>query len=499
MNDNIRKLGYFFIVIFVVLAVYLGYLSVMVGPALSTDPHNRRLAAAEEAVVRGAIYDRNGVVLAEDRVTGGVKRRVYPCGPETAHLLGFISNQYGRTGLESAFDSYLLAMDDAGKIQAVIDRLLGRQSYGYNITLTIDSRLQGKAFNLLGGRRGAVVALDPRSGEVLAMVSSPSFDPGSLEEVVKTERSVQNGKNVESRITRYDMLKVQSEAAPLLNRAARGIYPPGSVFKIITAAAALEADPEVQNRVYDCKGSITVEGFVLKESRSHGRLDFNHALAQSCNTVFAGLGLELGEEGLKRTARSFGFALIDYDRDGRYKGDYPVVSAEIPFNPGTIPSNQMGGPEVASTAIGQGRTLVSPFQMALITAGIANGGVVMKPAVLASVTTGRGSLRKKMSPEIFYRATSPEAAGRVAAAMEDAVKQGTGYNAFIPGIRVAGKTGSAQNPGGQAHAWFVGFAPAEDPRIALAVVVENAGAGSNVAAPVAREVIKEYLRSGTGN
>lgn len=492
MNDNIRKLGYFFIAIFTVLALYLGYLNAVVGPRLATDPHNRRLAAAEEAVTRGTIYDRRGVVLAEDRVTDGVKRRVYPLGKETAHLLGFVSPRYGRTGLESVFDSYLLAMDEAGRIKSFFDRILGRERRGYNIGLTIDSRLQSQAWNLLGGRRGAVVALDPGTGAVLAMVSSPSFDPETLDNVVRTESGVQNGKKVELKITGYDMLKMQTEAAPLLNRVARGVYTPGSVFKIVTGAGALEANPQNQARVYQCQGSIIVEGFVLKDFGVHGNLGFNDAVAISCNTYFATLGLDLGEEGLKKAARSFGFEFIEYDKDGRY-GSYPVVSGEIPFNPGTIPSNKMSGPEVASAAMGQGRVLVSPFQMALVAAGVANGGVVMKPVVLEKVVAGNGMVIKRIAPEAMYTAVSPGVAGILAAAMEEAVKRGTATQASLSGIRVAGKTGSAQNPRGQAHAWFIGFAPAVNPRIAVAVVLENAGSGGDLAAPVARELMREYL------
>lgn len=494
MNDNIRKLGYFFIIIFSVLALYLGYLNAVVGPRLSTDPHNRRLAAAEEAITRGSIFDRQGVVLAEDRVVDGVKKRVYPRGPETAHLLGFVSHRYGRTGLESAFDGYLLAMDEAGRIQAFVDRVLGRQRYGYNINLTVDSRLQRRALNLLGGRRGAVVALDPGTGAVLAMVSSPSFDPGTVDAVVRTESSVQNGRKTEAKVTGYDTLKMQTDAAPLLNRAARGIYPPGSVFKIITGAGAIEAEQKNSARVYDCKGGIAVEGFVLKDFGVHGKVGFNEATAISCNTYFASLGLELGEEGLRRAAKSFGFELIEYDKSGQRSAGYPVVNAEIPFNPGTLPASKMPPPEVASAAMGQGRVLVSPFQMALVAAGVANGGTVMKPVVIDRVATRNGLVIRRIAPEVMYTAVSAETARTLAAAMEESAKRGTASQASLAGVRVAGKTGSAQNPGGQTHAWFIGFAPAGDPRIAVAVVVENGGPGATVAAPLAGEIMREYLK-----
>ncbi len=493
MNDNIRKLGYFFIIIFSVLVLYLGYLNAVLGPELATNPYNRRLAAAEEAVFRGTIFDRHGMVLAEDRVVDGTKIRVYPRGQETAHLLGFVSPRYGRAGAESAFDRYLLAMDEAGRIQAFVDRALGRQRRGYNITLTVDGRLQGRAFNLLAGRRGAVVALDPRTGAVLSMVSSPSFDPASVDAVVRTEDAVQNGLKTELKVTGYDILKMQTGAAPLLNRATRGVYPPGSVFKIVTGAGALEAEQKSSAVLYDCKGNITVEGFVLKDFGVHGRVSFNDAVAVSCNTYFAWLGLELGEDGLKRAARSFGFELVEYDESGRREAGYPVAGTEVPFNPGTLPAGKMPLPELASAAMGQGRVLVSPLQMALVAAGVANGGTVMKPVMLDRVATSNGLVIKRMSPEVFRAAVSPQTARALAGAMEEAVRRGTASQASLPGIRVAGKTGSAQNPGGQTHAWFIGFAPADDPRIAVAVVVENGGSGASVAAPLAREIMREYL------
>ncbi|MFZ5643299.1 MAG: peptidoglycan D,D-transpeptidase FtsI family protein [Bacillota bacterium] len=496
MNENIRKLAYFLVFIFSVLVVYLGYLNVVVGPNLFTDPHNRRLAAAEAGITRGTIYDRQGVVLAEDRVVGGVKKRTYPFRRETAHLLGFVSQRYGRTGVESVFDSYLLALDDSGKIQSVIDRVLGRPRYGYDISLTIESRLQRKAYSLLNGRSGAVVALDPRTGAVLAMVSTPSFDPDSIENIVKTEKTVKNGKTVNISITGYDVLMKQAESAPLLNRAARGVYPPGSTFKVVTGAGAIEANRENTNDSADCKGSVTVDGFVLKDTGVHGKVSFNEAMAVSCNSFFAEMGLELGESGLKKAARAFGFELIGYDdKTGQYKGSYPVAGGEVPFNPGTIPSNNLNSPEVASTAIGQGRILVSPFQMALVAAGIANSGALMKPYVLEKASSRNGrDIYRKAYPEVLSTAVSPETARILASAMEHSIMAGTGSQASIQGVRVAGKTGSAQNPHGQSHAWFIGFAPADDPRIALAVIVENAGAGGNVAAPVAKELIKLYLR-----
>ncbi len=493
MNENIKKLGYFFIIIFSILGVYLGYLNSILGPKMAVDPHNRRLAAAEQAIARGTVYDKHGVVLAEDKEVNGIKRRNYPLGISGAHLVGYVSQQYGRTGVESVFDQYLLGIDQAGKIKSMLDKLFGRQQLGYDIVLSIDAKLQREAANLLKGRKGAVVALDPKSGKILAMVSLPSFDPNLIDTVVGNKQTMQNGNNINIPITGYDMLVEQSQSAPLLNRASRGIYPPGSVFKIITEAGALEANPVNIDRKYDCEGSLEIDGFILKDLARHGLVDLNKGMALSCNTYFASLGLELGEEKFKNTVKSFGFELIDYTDSGKQVGQYPVINGEVPFNPGTVPANTFSQAELASSAMGQGRVLVSPLQMALVASAVANGGVIKKPSILEYVVSKNGLVIKKGTAETLSTPITSQTAGILAQAMVETVRSGTGTTASISGIQVAGKTGSAQNPSGDTHAWFIGFAPADEPEIVVSVVVENAGGGSAVSAPIAREIIKQYL------
>ncbi|NTW04933.1 MAG: cell division protein FtsI [Peptococcaceae bacterium] len=484
MNDNLKKLGYFFIALFSIISLYLGYINVILGPELATDSHNRRLAAAEDAVIRGAIYDIKGRILAQDQVSGEVKTRVYPLGRDGAHLIGFVSQRYGRTGAESTFDQYLLGIDQAGKIKSMLDRFLGRQQYGYDVILTVDSELQSEAAGLLKGKRGAVVALNPQNGDILALVSSPSFEPNLIDTVIGAGK------------TGYDQLiEQEKESAPLLNRAARGIYPPGSIFKIITQAGALELDSKYIDRIYDCKGSIEVDGFILKESAAHGKVDLNRAMAVSCNTYFASLGLEIGEEKLKSSAGSFGFGFIEYDMQGVKIEKFPVIDAEVAYNPGTIPANTLSMAEIASSAIGQGRLLTSPMQMALVASAVANGGVVMKPGILSKVISQNGLIIKKRLPEKLYTPFSEQTSRILSRAMVETVNAGTGTTAALSGVQVAGKTGSAQNPGGQTHAWFIGFAPADKPSIAIAVILENAGGGSTAAGPVARKIISRYLDS----
>lgn len=504
MNKNVRKLGYFFILIFVAQLIFLGYINFYLGPVLATNPYNRRLAAEEAGIRRGAIYDRNGIVLARDVEENGKRKRSYPLGQSTSQLLGFVSEQYGRTGLESQFDTYLLALDDAGSVDKLINRIFNRPSYGYNVYLTLDANLQKKAVTLLGNRRGAVVALDPKTGAVLALASTPGYDPNKIERVIdrKTEKYVENGKTLtrEVKVTYFDLIKKDNENSPLLNRATFGMYSPGSTFKLITGAGVLSENAEITRELIKCDGSITVDGFVLKDTKAHGIVDFNDALRVSCNTAFARYGLLLGEKGLKKSAGAFGFVTDGSKGQGK---DRPVAGQDrlspidfnyISYNPGTLPGGSYGKTEIASTAIGQGRVMASPMQMALVAAGIANNGVIMSPYVLNEVKTVKGTVRDKAAPRQLYAAMTPEIAARLTTAMEAVVSRGTATAAAINGIRVAGKTGSAQNPGGETHAWFVGFAPAGNPSIAVAVVLENAGAGGKEAAPVAREVMAAYLQ-----
>ena len=321
--------------------------------------------------------------------------------------------------------------------------------------MTLDADLQQLAFQELAGRRGAIVVLNPRTGAILALASNPSFTPGELENSMDSWR--------------------QDSSAPLLNRATQGAYPPGSVFKIVTAAAALQNLPGILEREVQCGGYLTVDGFRLEDNAVHNEVDLNRAMAVSCNVAFATFGLEVGGVSFRRAAEDFGLG------QGAALG--------IPYRPGSLAiEHELAGTELASSAIGQGRVLVNPMQMALITAAVANGGTIMKPYLVAGVRTPEDRLRDEARPGPWLRPMDPRTAALIAGAMEDVVTSGTGKGAAVQGVRVAGKTGSAQNPGGNPHAWFTGFAPADDPRLVVAVVLENAGSGGSMAAPLARQM-----------
>ncbi len=463
MKQNIKRLGILIICLLAILVFYLSYLNVVRGSENVVNPHNRRLQEYESQVRRGTIYDSKGVVLATTGLSGEKNKRVYPRGSETAHILGYISEKYGRAGLESTCDRYLLGLEGADRARNYINRLLGREQLGGDVTLTIDSYLQGLALDLLGKRRGAVVLLDPRTGALLALVSNPVYDPNKLEEI-------------------WPQL-IQDEDSPLLNRAVQGAYPPGSTFKIVTAAGALAARPDASRQTFNCRGLLEVNGYELEDTAVHGRVDIKKAIAVSCNTTFAQLGLDQGAQNFVTTIKAFG---IDQD---------PGIG--LPVRPGTMASPEEIIPtELAGSAIGQGELLVSPLHMALVAAAIANSGDLMKPYLVKTVKDSMGQVLQREEARHWLNVTTPQICGIIKDGMVDAVRSGTATAAGVAGVQVAGKTGSAQNPHGQTHAWFIGFAPADQPRLAVAVLVENAGSGGSVAAPVAGQLISTALNKG---
>lgn len=463
MKHNIIKLGYLLLGLFAILVVYLSYMQLYRGPVLADNPYNRRYLEYEAQVRRGTIYDDKGIALAKSEYSQDKHRRVYPAGENTAQVIGYINERYGRSGLESAYDRVLLGMDGSDRFRNLSNKILGREQAGGDVTLTLNVSLQKLAMELLGGRRGAVVLLDPGTGAVRVMASSPSFDPNHLEDI-------------------WPEL-LQDPQTPLINRATQGAYPPGSTFKVITAAAALASDPGLANKDFDCPGYLIVNGYKLDDTAVHGEVDLTRALAVSCNTTFAQLGLTAGAANFQQAVKAFGLL------------QEPPVG--IPARAGTMAAPGAFTPtELASSSIGQGELLVSPLQMALCAAAIANKGSIMQPFLVDNVKDSLGATINKHAAKTWLNATTPEIAAKIKTGMVSAVQNGTARAAAVSGMQVAGKTGSAQNPQGQAHAWFIGFAPSDQPRLAVAVILENAGSGGAAAAPVASQLLKAAVAAG---
>ena len=430
--------------------------------------------------------------------------RQYPRGAFASHVLGYIgrvterdlgriedweegvnyrgTDHFGKSGLEQHYERDLHGT--SGFEQVEVDaggrpvRTLARVAPvpGNNLTLTLDAKLQEIAEKAFGERRGALVAIEPATGGILALVSRPAYDPNEFSHGLSRAR--------------WRELS-EGGANPLLNRAIQGVYPPGSTFKIVTTTAALlHGLARPGTRLAPCGGGMTYGGrrFACWEHRGHGSLDLLGALQHSCDVYFYQLGLRLGLEKLGQTARAFGLgARTGVDLPQEARGLIP--SAEYydrRWGPGRWRSGLL-----LNLAIGQGELLLTPLQMALVAAQVAGGGRPLRPHLVERV--GRAGVFRPERPVQTGFAADPAVWGPVHEALELAVTAGTGGAARVPGGRVAGKTGTAQNPHGQDHALFVCYAPADSPRVAVAVVVENAGHGGSVAAPRAGALLRSMF------
>ncbi|AWI07230.1 peptidoglycan D,D-transpeptidase FtsI family protein [Clostridium drakei] len=474
MNDisnNIKKVLMIFLICFIGLISYITYFEMVEGPKIVNNTYNRRLWVKRNEVLRGTIYDRNGKPLTKSsRVNQETQKREYTGGEIFAHALGYVDIKYGITGLEKKYDKELMDTDIEDNIKSLIkNKGKEQEKIGDSLKTTLDYDVQSKAYDLLGDNKGAVVALNPKTGEVLAMVSKPSFNPNNLQEIWQ---SINADKNI-----------------PLLNRATAGLYPPGSTFKTVTAVSALENIPGIRNRTFQDNGELRIsDKYSLHnyEGETFGNIDFKNAYVHSSNVVFGTLGLELGNDKLKETAEKFYFNKY-IPADG-----IPVEQSKFP----TLKNYEKGS--IAQTAIGQSSDLASPLQMALVSATIANGGTMMKPQLVKEVQTSKGVLVKSVQPESLGQIISTSTANTMRDFMKSVVQEGTGVNASVEGVDVCGKTGTADHQvnGKDAtpHSWFIGFAPYDNPQIAVAVIVEDGGQGGKAAAGIASEVIRTSLK-----
>ncbi len=458
MDKPVRRLFMFFSLLFVALVLQLTYWQVFRAPELKIEPTNTRSIQEEMRVKRGKIVSADGVVLADSVKSGEDYARTYPKGTLTSPWLGYSSLMYGRAGIERVYNEDLSGQ--SGTL-GVINQLTGDRQ-GADLELTIDMAVQDAAAKALGQRKGAVVALDPRTGAIIAMVSYPRYDPNRLEDIWK-DISVDEGR-------------------PLLNRATMGLYPPGSVFKTVVAAAALELGKVTVDSTFDDTGTFTAGGYVVSnfDKKVYGKHDFSKAFASSINTTFAKIGVELGGEALAGYAASFGFG---------QRPPWPLGGADSRFPD----PDGMDAAHAAQAAFGQGEVLASPLEMALITSAVANGGKMMKPYIVNTVTSAKGTVLRNANPAVWSQPISSATAATLRELMVRVVKSGTGTGAALAGVQVAGKTGTAEVANAESHAWFVCFAPAEAPTVVVAVIVENAGTGGSVAAPLARKVIAAAL------
>lgn len=477
MNTNIRRLGIFFLLAFGIMVLDVTYWQVIDASNLQARPDNRRLGLQAARVRRGYIYDRNGTVLAGRTIDAhGFVHRTYS-DPSLSQVIGYDSPRYGRSELEQTFNAYLTGQIAGTSWKTALNRWEHKPVTGNNITLTIDDRLQRTVAGLLPNSPSAAVVADPRNGQILAMVSKPSFDANQVDNPV------------------YWNGLINDPNSPLINRVTGGYYPPGSTFKIVTLSAALDSGIMSLSTPFDgqqATGPLNVDGYVLPAFSSNlndcgGRvvtppITLEQALECSDDIVFAEVGLALGANRFVDYARRFGL-------DHATPFDIPITESRV--RPSGQPFTQ---PALAASAFGQGEIHVTPLEMLLATEAIADGGRVPYPTLVQRVTAPSGSTIETPPSGTLYQPISSSTANQVKTAMIQVVAQGSGVLAQVAGVTVAGKTGTAETgPGQNPHAWFVAFAPADHPRIAVALIVEHGGEGATAAAPIVKQILEAAL------
>lgn len=486
MNSPIRRVSAGCLLLVLALLINVTYIQAFWADELNSHPDNRRVTISEYARERGPILAADDTPIAVSVDVGGEfqYRREYPEGALYAPVTGYYSYLYQRSATERAQNAILSGEDDRLFVRRLIDLVTGEEPTGGAVKLTIDPAAQEAAYDALGNSKGAAVAIDVQTGAILAMVSKPSYDPNPLA-----------SHSVDEQNEHWNELQEDPDE-PHLNRAIARTLPPGSVFKLVTAAAALESGEYDADSVipgpaeYDLP--LSDRSLPNQSGQPCGEGDettLTNALRISCNTAFAYLGEELGADALRDQAQRFGFNAQPLTDD-----DMNAATSRFPDDP--------DAPQTVLSAIGQFDVRATPLQIAMVSAAIANGGVLMEPYLVDELRApDLVSTIEQTEPEEASRAISPQTASQLTEMMVDVVENGTGANAQISGLQVAGKTGTAQSSADRPpYAWFTSFAPADDPRVAVAVVIEDAPdtarddiGGGRLAAPVARAVMEAVL------
>jgi peptidoglycan glycosyltransferase len=473
MNRAMSKVFIVAVVLFVALVVNLTWIMVVRAQWFQDRPENKRSIAKEMKIKRGDIVGYDGTVIAGTERRSGYYYRDYPNGTMAPQLVGYDSVQYGRSGIEEQLNDELTGQSSDLGVQNWVDKVLGRRPKGASVKLTLVPAVQKAAQQELQGQKGAIGVLDPKTGALIASASAPTYDPARLE-------------------TRWPTLS-KDPGAPLLNRPTQGLYVPGSAFKVVTASAGLDAGKVTPETQFVDTGTYVVFGGKVTNygGEVFGPNNFTYALTASINTTFGKVGNLLGRKRLIAGAQRYGFYQTP---------PLPLPAGEV------VPSGRYGkkgllSPDafmdplaVAWAACGQERMLATPLQMALVAGGVANGGRVMKPYYTQEITAPDGTVVSKAQPEQWLVATKAVTASQLNTMMQNVVNAGTGTAAALEGIQVAGKTGTAEKGDGTNLAWFIAFAPAQDPQVAIAVVIEDTqSTGGEAAAPLAAAVIKAAL------
>jgi len=466
ISKSIKTVLLVFLVFFIAIISYINYLYLFKSDKFIESVFNNRQQAERNKVLRGTIFDRDMNALTKGEKTGEFEQtREYVGGEKFAHVLGYYNIVYGMSGLEKKFDKVLSGKENK-PIKDYFNLNSNETRIGDSVVTTLDSNLQRIAFDALGNYKGSVVALDPATGEVLAMVSKPTFDPNNLAE-------------------QWDTLTKDKET-PFLNRATAGLYPPGSTFKAVTALAALENMSGVENRTFEDNGKIYFNETNSLENyngNALGNINLEQAFTYSSNVVFGTLAMEMGNDALKSTAEKFYFNKEIPSRT--------LILEDSKFP--TYKKHEIGN--IAQSGIGQSGVLASPMQMALVASTIANDGVMMEPNIVKEIVNSQGKSISKIEPKEVGNIVSNENADKLKKYMRSVVTQGTAQNANLWGVQVSGKTGTADHDSGDKtpHSWFIGFAPYENPKIAFAIILEEGEGYGRNAADVAKDILSAYF------
>ena len=458
-------LSCFYVLVFISMLAYISYYSYSNRQTLMDNSYNTRQQILLKQNSRGKILSRDGDLLAYSEVNEeGKETRIYPYGKEFAHVVGYSTN--GKAGIESLANYYLIntSIDLSDKV--ALDTQ-GDKYPGDNCITTLDVNLQEVAYNALSARKGAIVVTNPKTGEVLAMVSKPDYEPSTIKQDWDS------------------LIADKSPDAKLLNRATQGLYPPGSTFKIITSLAYLkEHQKDYGNYRFTCSGRFNYEGESIScfHGETHGNVDFVKSFAESCNSSYANIGLNISRKVFSDTL------------------DQLLFGKELPIDllyaksSASIDKDTSVG-DVMQLSIGQGATSMTPMHLNMITGAIANEGMLMKPYFISEIKSEDGKSVKTYSPETYKRIMTKEQADILITLMEEVVNSGTASKLKGLSYTAAGKTGSAEftDSTTDSHAWFTGFAPAEDPQICVTIIVENAGSGGSFAVPIAKRIFDAYF------
>lgn len=471
-NREILFSTYLFVGLFVLLMGYFSYFMIFRSEKVINNPYNKRQSLFTERIVRGKIYSRDYEELAltvteED----GTETRTYPYKNLFAHVVGY-SGQ-GQTGLESIGSFYMLR-SNAFLGERIYKEITGQKNIGDNIVTTLDMDLQKTAYDALGSKQGAIVVLNPETGEILSMVSKPDYDPNHISTILNSLEDSEKEQDSEA-----------EEGSILYNRATQGLYPPGSTFKIFTLLEYLNEGNNPDGFSYSCSGKMQEGEETIRcyNGHAHGKQDLSKSFSNSCNGAFATIGLTLDK-------KQFHSLLCDRLLFGQ---ELPL---EFTYKKSSFVLNENSSKgEVMQSSIGQGETLVSPIHMALIMSSIANDGTLMKPYALAQVEDYNGNVQQTFEPESYGDLFSKEETELLLPYLRKVVTDGTGRALNTEAYTAYGKTGSAEysNEKGKSHAWFTGFAEKDGKKLVVSILVEDGGSGSETAVPIAKALFNEYF------